>query len=417
MASLRVGVITYDWYPYEVRALRLSEAAANAGNEVHVVSLRLPGEKRYEVHNGVRVHRMPLSRGVGGSLPKTIAQWVWFMLLAAFTITRLHLRRRFDVIHAHNMPDFLVFAALIPRLLGAKVILDVQDVSPELMSAKAKGSERKRKLVVRLATLQEKLSTSFAHYVLTVGWPFEKLLLQRGVPQKKLSSILNSADPSLFPPERRYPLPYESSAEPVETRPFIFMYYGTLAERNGLDIAVRALAIALKEVPQLRLDIQGNGDQLPYLKQLVGELGLEQSVIFSGSCRPDQLVDFIVHGDVGIIPYRSDGFADLVLPTKAYEFAWMHRPMISSDTHAMRSLFKDESVVFCNPEQPESFAAAMVDLYRQPERRARLIESASEDYTAYRWEAMAEKYQELLLRLSGKQPKQAEQVKQEEQLV
>ena len=54
-------------------------------------------------------------------------------------MTRLHLKHAYDVIHVHNMPDFLVFSALFPKLLGAKVILEVQDVSPELMAAKAKG--------------------------------------------------------------------------------------------------------------------------------------------------------------------------------------------------------------------------------------------------------------------------------------
>src|SRR3974390_1728119 len=50
MASLRVGVITFDWYPYEPRALRLAEAAANAGYEVDVICLRQPHEKGYAVH-------------------------------------------------------------------------------------------------------------------------------------------------------------------------------------------------------------------------------------------------------------------------------------------------------------------------------------------------------------------------------
>ena len=138
----------------------------------------------------------------------TILQWCWFLLLAGATVTWLHLKRAYDVVHVHNMPDFLVFSALFPKLLGAKIILEVQDVTPELMAAKAKG--RQRKIVFRLATWQERISTAFAHHVITVGWPFEELLLQRGVPKEKITIILNSADPKLFPPLRRYPLPCES---------------------------------------------------------------------------------------------------------------------------------------------------------------------------------------------------------------
>lgn len=394
MASLRVGVITFDWYPYEPRALRLAEAALNAGYEVDVICLRQPDERGYEVYNCAHIYRVPMSRSIGGSLPVTILQWSWFLLLAAATVTRLHLRRPYDVVHVHNMPDFLVFSALFPKLLGAKIILDVQDVSPELMSAKAKG--HLRKVVIRLARWQERISTAFAHHVVTTGWLFEELLRQRGVPQEKITSILNSADTRLFPSARRCPPP---SASLEEEAPFIVMYHGTLAERNGLDTAIRAVALAQQIVPQVRLDIQGNGEQLAALKRLAAELGVSDRVVFTGSCPVDKLVDFVVHGDVGIIPYRRNGFAELVLPTKCYEFAWMQRTMIASDTRAIRSMFRPESIILCDSSKPESFAEAIIELYQHPEKRAQMVANAAEDYIPYQWEKMAKRYQQLLVSL------------------
>jgi len=401
MSSIRVATVTFDWYPFDPRVRRLAEAAVDGGCSMDVICLRQSDEQRYEDCNGVRVYRLPMNRGFGRSLPATILSWCWFLVMAGWLVTWLHIKKRYDVIHVHNMPDFLVFSALIPRLLGAKVVLDVQDVSPELMAAKAKG--RMKTLVTRLAVWQEQISTAFSHHVVTVGWPFEQLLLKRGVPPEKMTLILNSADPRIFPPSRQvYPRPV--SAEGSE--PFIVMYHGTLTERNGLDIAVRALAMALPEIPNLRLDIQGRGEHLPVLKQLAEELGVSDKVVFTPPCPSDKIVDFVVHGDIGVIPYRHDGFMDLVLPTKAYEFAWMRRPMIASDTPAMRSLFRPEAVVLCDPERPEDFAKAIVELYQQPERRAKMVEAATEDYTAYQWEIMAERYQQLLVSLSGKQEKE-----------
>ncbi len=398
MASLRAGVITFDWYPYEPRALRLAETATNAGYEVDVICLRQPHERGYGVHNGVHIYRVPMSRSIGSTLPMTILQWCWFLLLAGTALTWLHLRRPYDVVHVHNMPDFLVFSALFPRLSGAKVILDVQDVSPELMAAKAKG--RLKRVVTRLATWQERISIAFAHHVVTTGWLFEEVLLQHGVPKEKITSILNSADPSLFPPARRCPLPFEYSQE---GQPFIVMYHGTLAERNGLDTAIRALALAHRVVPQLRLDIQGSGEQLPALKQLAVELGVSDCVVFTDSCPIDKLVDFVVHGDVGIIPYRCNGFAELVMPTKTYEFAWMRRPMIASDTRAIRSMFRPESIVLCDPSKAESFAEAIIDLYQHPEKQTQMVANAAEDYIPYQWEKIAGRYQQLLASLCLKE--------------
>src|SRR5438874_833472 len=186
MSSLRVAAITFDWYPYEVRALRLAEAAVNAGYEVDVICLQQPGEKMYEVDNGVHIYRLPVRR-IDRSLPRKILSWCLFLLFAGVIITWLYLKRRYDVVHIHNMPDFLVFSGLFPKLLGAKIILDVQDVSPELMAAKVLGPQRW--LVTCLATWQEHISTAFAHHVVTTGMPFEMLLLQRGVPQNKITSI------------------------------------------------------------------------------------------------------------------------------------------------------------------------------------------------------------------------------------
>lgn len=397
MTQLRVGAITYDYYPFDIRVRRMAEAAADAGYEMRVICLRDKGELPHETCNGVITDRLPFSRGFGRPLPLTVLSWIWFMLLAGTVITWQHIRRPYDVIIAHNMPDFLVFAAIIPRILGAKVVLDVQDVSPELMAAKSGG--RLKGILFRLSALQERASTMFSNRVITVGWPFEEKLKLRGVPPRKLSLVLNSADPRLFPAARRCPSP---SWAPGFDGPFIVMYYGTIAERNGLDTAVRALALALPRAPRLRLDLMGRGEHLPAVKRLAEELGVSDHMRVSDPCPSENIVDFVVHGDVGIIPYRLDGFAELVLPTKAYEQAWMHRPIIASDTVAIRSMFQQGSVLLCNPESPESFADAIIKLYENPDLQRTMVERAAEDYTPYRWEQVRAEYQEYLASLSRK---------------
>ena len=399
MSSVRVATITYDRYPIEPRAQREAEAAAAAGYVVHVICVRGPEQKRFDVHNGVRIYRMPMDRLYGGSLPKTILAWLWFLLLAQIAVSWLHMKHRYDVVHVHNMPDFLVFSAVFPRLFGAKVILDVQDVSPELMAAKASG--RKRKVLMRLATWQESLSIRFVHHVVTTGWVFEELLRQRGVPGEKLSIILNSANPNLFPASRRQLPPL---ADTQADQPLILMYHGKLADHTGVDVAIRAFALARRVVPNLRFDIKAGNSNFSFaLKQLAEELGVGDAVVFSDPCPSDELVDFVLHGNIGIIPYRVDGFGEYVLPTKAYEFAWMQRPMIASDTIAIRSMFRPESIVLCEPENVHAFAEAIIDLAQHSEKRAALVAHASEDYLPYRWETMAERYQQLLLSLSRKQ--------------
>ena len=65
------------------------------------------------------------------------------------------------------MPDFLVFSALVPKILGAKVILDLHDPMPELMMTIF--GLREQSFSVRVLKLLEKLSLGFADAVLTVN--------------------------------------------------------------------------------------------------------------------------------------------------------------------------------------------------------------------------------------------------------
>lgn len=402
MSSLRVCAITFDWYPFDVLVRRTSEAAASAGYVSEVICTCKPGQAIEEVCDGVQVHRIPMSRSFGRSLPFTVFEWIIFLVRAGIKVTQLHLKHKYDVIHVHNMPDFLVFAALIPRLLGAKVILEIQDVSPELMAVKAKG--KIRKLVVLLAIWQERISTLFADHIITVGWPFEQLLLKRGVPAQKITIILNSADARLF----QTPQQTEISTEvPSEEDPLIIMYHGTVAARSRLDVVVRAVAKARQVAPFIRLDVKGRGEAIPSVKLLAQEVGIGEHVIFSDVCPPgDELTEFLLHGDIGIIPYPSDGFMDLLLPTKAYEYAWMRRPMIVSNTPGMRSMFRPEAIMLCEPDNVDSFAAAIIDLYQHPEKRQSMVDEAAKDYTPYHWETMAERYQKLLLTMAKKERKE-----------
>ena len=78
----------------------------------------------------------------------------------------LFFRKRYDIIQVHTMPDFLVFAALVPKLFGAKVILDVHDLMPELYMCKFRAGPRH--FIIRLITWVERRSIGFAHQAIAV---------------------------------------------------------------------------------------------------------------------------------------------------------------------------------------------------------------------------------------------------------
>jgi glycosyltransferase involved in cell wall biosynthesis len=413
MNLIRVCAITCDRYPEDPLVRRTAEAAAGEDCEYHVISSQGEGQTEEEVFRGVLVHRIcipdrtgrPIGRITAMGLCAMLFYWSAFAIKAGIKVARLHFKHKFDVVHVHNLPDFLVFAAVVPKCFGARVILHIQDVTPELMAVKASGI--RRSVTVALTKVQERISTAFADHVVTVGWPFEKPLLERGVHPEKLSSILNSADPNIFDPNKRTEPTLE---EATEGHPLILMYHGTCAHRNGLDTAIKAFAKARRHsAPHMVFHIRGEGEAVPYLKQLAQELDVADHVVFSGYGPLEEVSDFVVHGDIGIVCYPCDGFMDLVLPTKAYEYSWMRRPIIAANTSAIRSMFRPTSLRLCKASDVDSFAEAIEELYRDPRKRGQLVAGAWEDYQRFRWELMAERYRELLRCLAAHQPFNATQ--------
>ena len=133
---IKTATVAFTHYASDGRVRRMAEALAERGDDVTAITLREENEpRRYELA-GVKVRTVNLKQHRGSNQVLYIAQYVIFLLIAALLLTVSHMRRRFDVVHINNMPDFMVFAALPVKVLGAKVILDIHDPMPELFESK-----------------------------------------------------------------------------------------------------------------------------------------------------------------------------------------------------------------------------------------------------------------------------------------
>jgi len=184
----RVGVVVFSHYPSDPRPRRAAEALAQQGMEVEVISLKQkPDEPSYDEFNGVKITRVPLKKSRGGKLAYML-QYGSFIAAAFFLLTFRSLRRRYSLVHVHNMPDVLVFSALLPKLLGAKVILDLHDPMPELMQTIFNFGENSR--AVRLLKVLEKLSTWFADAVLVVNQACLRIISGRSCLAQKILVVI-----------------------------------------------------------------------------------------------------------------------------------------------------------------------------------------------------------------------------------
>ncbi len=382
-------MIVHAYYPRtETRVQREAEALVDAGYAVDVICLRGEGEAPRERYRGVEVHRLPIKLNKATLLRQSL-NYVRFSLLAGSRLRRLQLQHRYRTVQVHNLPDFLVFCALVPKLQGVPVILDLHDLMPEFFEGRF-GLGR-HGVPAALVRLQERLACRFADHVITVSDRWRQTLIARGVAEDKCSVVMNVADERIFTPRRR------PGSNGTKLR---LIYHGTLTYRYGLDLAIRAVGLVKDEIPGIRLTIMGSGDQRSDLLALRRELHLEPYVdLVDGWVPEEQLPDTIAQADLGVVPYRNDVFTDGILPTKLMEYAAVGLPCIAARTIAIETYFRGSMVEFFRPGDVDDLARCIRELHRSPERRSALADRSTRFTERYRWSAIGAEYVATVKRL------------------
>jgi glycosyltransferase involved in cell wall biosynthesis len=391
-------MVVYAYYPLgETRVQREAEALMSDGYEVDVICTRLPGEAAIEICDGVRVCRMPMERSLfAGILPAhRLWEYLLFWLMAMITLVFLYGKRRYTTIQVHNLPDFLVFVAWLPKLFGTPVLLDLHDLMPEFYISRYKSPDS---LTVKLVRLQESLSCRFADRVITVSEHWRQWLIQRGVPAEKCSVVMNLADPRVFHRPESVPPRPSTGGE------FRLLYHGTIKEQYGLDLVVRAVGRLRHDIPGIRCTIVGHGDvdYMASLRELINELELQDLVDFESTTRPiEEIPGLIMESDLGVVAYRSDPFTDGLLPTKLMDYAAMRLPSVAARTPAIKQYFEDTAAELFTPGDVDDLAHHILMLYRDRSRLEELAQKTQIFNLRYNWPTEAENYVHLVNRLAG----------------
>ena len=385
-----IFMAAYTNYRRDPRVRREAEALVDAGHRVVFLASRQPGEPNRETIAGVEVIKAPGLQNRRTSIVVYIVDYMIFFLMISAHLLAHPLRYR--LIHINNMPDFLVFATWLPRLLGAPVIHDVHDLMPELFEEKFRGG--RGRWIIAMIRAQERWAGRFATAVLTVEERLKDILAARGVPRERIHVLMNLPDDRLFVP-RPPPPPKPQGAR------FVLAYHGTLARRLGLDIALRAVARARSQVPEIELRIIGAGEERDALIALRDELRLGDAVSFSDGFVPVHAIPAMISdADLGLCPLRISGGTDIMLPTKLLEYVAMGIPCIVPRTGTIARYFDDTMVHFFEAEDVDSLARAIVTLHADPTRRAALAVEATRRFAAiYAWSRHKTVYTELVASL------------------
>ena len=387
----RVAVVVFSHYPSDPRPRRAAEVLVQLGMKVEVICLRQDKcEPRREIYKGVRIRRISLKRRRGGKF-SYVFQYSAFIFVSFVALAFRSLTRRCHLVHVHNMPDMLVFAALAPKVFGAKVILDLHDPMPELMMTIF--GLPPESLGVRFLKQLERWSISFADTVLTVNLACKRLFTARGCPPEKIHVVMNSPDENIF----KYQAAPQTSHGRGPTKPFVIMYHGSLVERHGLDIAVSALGMVQQTIPQAELRIYGQST--PFLEQVLNAVHhseLQNAIRYLGPRTLEQIVEAIDECDVGIIPNRRSIFTEINTPTRIFEYLSRGKPVIAPAAPGIRDYFSDGQLVFFNLGDANDLARKLEYVWLYPEEVKKTVESGRAVYRDHRWSTERTKFTNLV---------------------
>ena len=388
----KVCIIRHNYYPKGPRVRKEVKALVDEGYEVDVLCLKNNGEKSRDNIHRVNVYRIPLSRR-RGSITCYILQYICSFIVFGIVVSFLHFRKKYSVIQVNTMPDFLVFATIVPRLFGAKVILDMHEAMPELFMSKFGLSERH--LITRLILLSERLSVRYADYVLAVGKSIRRLYVARGLNESKTVVIPNTPDENLFDYEK-YCRPQDKEGK----KEFVIISHGAILERYGFQVLIKAVPYLKQSIPDVKVVIIGEGEFLETLKELAKIINVQKHVSFMGMVPLEKVPLEISKADIGIVPIVKDSFTDLMAPNKLFEYVAMKKPVIASRTGGIQDYFDDSCLVFFEPGTEQELAKCIIGLYRKPVKAKELVENAWAKYNKIKWSATKHIYCDVFAKLS-----------------
>jgi glycosyltransferase involved in cell wall biosynthesis len=364
---------------YEPPVQREAEALASAGFDVEVLCMRHATRPRRAVVNGVQITSLPAKHGRSSPL-RYVADYVWFFALAGATLTLRHLRRPYAVVQTNTMPDFLVFAAAVPKFLGTPVILYQNEPMPELADTIYR-SPRLRAILERV----EQRALRFADRSIAVTEQLKQRVVERGADADRITVVLNGADPGVRIGSWRPSAPRKKAG-------FTVMSHGLIEDRYGQDTIVEAAHLLRDEMPDLRVVLTGRGTRVPALLEQIRSLGLEDVVHFEGWVPHERLNDLLYEADVGIVAQRASPYSHLVHTNKMVDYWLFDRPVIATRLWAVSATYDDSVLEYYEPDDAADLARAIRRLRAEPERRAELVRNSKAILERTGWAAQREIY-------------------------
>ena len=348
-------------YSDDGRVIREANALRDSGYEVTVICPRGPSEPRcMNFANGVRAYQFT-QRTIGTGYVGYIFEYGYAMAMMFGLSLYILLTSGFDIIHAHNPPDFFIAFGVFYKLFRKRFVFDNHDLAPEMYEVRFDGGSP---LMHRLLLLFERLSCRWSDQVITVNESHKRILVERaGIPGNRVTVVRNG-------PENQHFAEVAAHSSLTDTNKIIIGYVGEMGPLDGIDFLLRALRTLLNNLG--REDwlcvLVGDGEAFESLQKLAIELGLADHIRFVGRVGFAEVVPFIQAMDICTIPDPANAYTTHCTLIKTMEYMAQRKPIVAFDLIETRCS-AGESAVYIADNDELAFAQALADLIVDPKRR------------------------------------------------
>jgi glycosyltransferase involved in cell wall biosynthesis len=349
--------------PFDRRVWQECIALRDAGWDVSVICPQGTDcdTEPYAELDSVKIHRYPLRAATGGprGYLKEYSSALWHTARLARKVGPV------DVVHACNPPDLFFLLARRFKRHGARFVFDQHDLVPELYLSRF---DRGRDLLYRAVCWLERRTYEAADIVIATNESYREAAVTRGQKAPEDVFVVRSA-----PKVERFHLVAADEAL-KKGKPHLLCYLGVMGPQDGVDYALRALAKLRDEVGRTdwHAVFIGAGDTYDAMRSLAGELGLGDSVDFTGRVSDDEiLLRYLSTADVGLAPDPTSPLNDLSTMNKIMEYMAMSLPVVSFDLREAR-VSAGEAALYAPPNDESAFAKLISALLDSPEDRKRM---------------------------------------------
>ena len=286
---------------------------------------------------GLSIHRTPTISSIRALKVGPSWQKIPLDFLLIFKAIGLLFRNKYDIIHTHEEAGF--FSVFLARLFNHPHIYDMHSSLPKQLVNFSFGDN---KVMIGIFEFLERLVINTCDAMITIGPDLEQYVreINPDVPMQMIENLPLNIDHEIaeISPEieRRF----------QQVGGLSILYTGTFERYQGVDVLIKSFEQVVQRHPESRLIlVGGKPEQIQKYQDLVSQLGLDDSVEFTGIVSLDDANEYIHLADILVSP-RIEGTS---VPLKIYTYLHAGKPILATDIPAHSMVLNQENTHLVEP--------------------------------------------------------------------